>query len=47
MEDKRIADSSSYFFGDTLNSNRTIGDTKYNENCKAEEKILNARKIIR
>ncbi len=29
MQDKGIADSSSCFFGNTLNSNRTSGDTNY------------------
>ncbi len=44
MQDKGIADSSSCFFGDTLNSNRTSGKTKYNENRKAEEKDFKCEK---
>ncbi len=43
MQDKGIADSSSCFFGDTLNSNRTSGDTNYDGMDKKQfQEILDA-----
>ncbi len=43
MQDKGIADSSSCFFGDTLNTNRTSGDTNYaGMNKKQFNEILDA-----
>lgn len=45
MQDRGIADSNSCFFGKTLNSNRTSGDTNYKGmNEKQFEEILNAVK---
>lgn len=43
MQDRGIADSNSCFFGDTLNSNRTSGDTNYDGmNEKQFKELLNS-----